>query len=105
MSGKTDTPRSICYQLPRGVDLQRWFGGDEFVVYHSGTGETLRLSKAAAVILDILAESGPVDVGTLAHALLDRLDEPTRPDDLRPTLEKLLSVLVRHDCAERVACS
>ena len=63
-------PEDHAYRIPDGVEFPRWDGGDEWVVYHSGTGETLRLSDAAVAILDLLQQTALPGHRSLARAWL-----------------------------------
>ena len=105
MPEPTSNSKPACYRIPSGVVFQRWAGEREFVVYHSGTGETLRLSEGAVAILDLLEGTTAMSAETIADALRDMIDDPPAPDVLRASLETLLGVLLRHECIERVACS
>jgi len=93
-----------CYRLPDGVVFQRWAGEDEYVVYHSGTGETLRLSEAAVAILDLLERMGPLGAEALMSALADMMDAPPDPLGLSAATDRLLEVLLKHECIDRVPC-
>ncbi len=93
-----------CYRIPVGVCFERWAGDGEWVIYHSGTGETLRISEAALAILDLLEQSERLDSGGLDKALSGMLDEPSTPDEMQTPREELLRVLLGHECVERVAC-
>ena len=95
---------SACYCIPRDVVFQRWTGGDEFVLYHPGTGETLRLSDPAVAILDLLEQTSPMNAEALTCALADMMDDPPAPEVLADAVDSLLGVLLRHECIERVAC-
>lgn len=104
MTEPTLTSKPACYRIPSGVVFQRWMGDGEFVVYHSGTGETLRLSEGAVAILDLLDRISSMSANTIADALRDMIDDPPAADALRASLETLLAMLLRHECIERVAC-
>ena len=91
------------YRLPPGVNFQRWHEGppaDEWVVYHDGTGQTLRLSEAALAILDALMAAGPLDRAAIAAALADQLDVPADDDELQAALSGLIDGLLKHECIE-----
>ncbi len=90
------------YRLPPGVAFPRWREGpaaEEWVVYHEGTGQTLRLSAAACVLLDALAR-GPLDRGRLSEALASAFADPPGPAELESALDGLLEGLVRHELIE-----
>lgn len=94
------------WRIPVGVNFPRWREGGpegrgEWVVYHTGTGETLRLSEAAMAVLETLLERGPCDQTQLLHCLQQRLAEPLAEAELTRALEALLAVLLRHACIER----
>jgi hypothetical protein len=93
-----------CFSLPPGVDFQRWQGGDEWVIYHSGTGETIRLSDAALAILDLLAELGHRDQTTIERALHSMMDDPLDEQEMHAAVTELLRVLLKHECIEQVSC-
>ncbi|MCU0840885.1 MAG: hypothetical protein MUC79_04080 [Thiobacillaceae bacterium] len=97
------------YRIPPGVAFQRWseggsHGADEWVVYHDGTGQTLRLSEAALAVLDALLEGGPQDRATIALALAGLLDAPAGPEELDTALDHLLRGLLEHECIEALPC-
>lgn len=97
------------YRIPPGVTFQRWCeggsqGADEWVVYHDGTGQTLRLSEAALAILDALLASGPQDRASIALTLAGLLDAPAGPEELDTALDLLLRGLLEHECIEAVPC-
>ncbi len=74
------------------------------MVYHSGTGETLRLSDAAVAILDLLEQTGPMGAEALTLSLAEMMDDPPALQILSESADKLLGVLLRHECIERAAC-
>lgn len=101
MTASVDT----CYRLPPGVRLQRWREGqasDEWVVYHDGTGQTLRLSAAAMVLLDVLA-AGALDRRALGQALAGTFDPAPAPAEIDTALAELLDGLGKHELIEAVA--
>lgn len=91
-------------RIPPGVQFERWQGGDEWVVYHAGTGETLRLSDAAVAVLDLLEQAGRLDEAALASALNALMDVPLPEAEIRAALDGLVSQLLSHECIERLAC-
>ena len=93
-----------CFRLPPGVDFQRWQGGDEWVLYHSGTGETIRLSDAALAILDLLAEPSHLDQTTIEQGLHSMMDAPLDQQEMHAAVTELLRVLLKHECIEQVSC-
>lgn len=94
-----------CYRIPAGVEFLRWNGGEEWVVYHPGTGETLRLSEGAVLILDLLKEAkSPLAADALTHALAGMMDDPPAAEVLAEATGKLVAMLLRHECIERAAC-
>lgn len=93
------------YRLPPGVEMPRWREGpaaEEWVVYHEGTGQTLRLSAAACVLLDALAR-GPLDRGRLYEALASALADPPGRVELESALDGLIEGLVKHELIEPLA--
>lgn len=102
--GGTLTHSDECFRLPRSVEFQRWDGGDEWVVYHSGTGETLRLSDAAMAVIDLLSESGPLDTGSIAKRLSAQIESPMENPALARAVNDLLRVLLTHECIEPASC-
>lgn len=97
------------YRIPPGVQFQRWRDGGpdgtgEWVVYHSGTGETLRLSEAALALLESLADGGSLDREGLTSILANLLDGPLPPEELTAALDGLLRALLRHECIEALPC-
>lgn len=94
-----------CHRIPPGVEFQRWHGGDEWVLYHSGTGETLRLSEAAVAVIDLLEQAGPMERDALADALNALMDTPLPPAEISVALGDLLRILISHECVEPVACA
>lgn len=95
---------ATCFRLPPGVEFQRWQGGDEWVLYHSGTGETIRLSDAALAILDLLAEPGHLAQTSMERALLAMMDAPLDEQEMHAAVTELLRVLLKHECIEQVSC-
>jgi len=93
-----------CLSLPPDVDFQRWQGGDEWVIYHSGTGETIRLSDAALAILDLLAAQGHLDQTAIERALSSMMDDPLDEQEMHAAVTELLRVLLKHECIEQVSC-
>ena len=93
-----------CFRLPPGVDFQRWQGDDEWVIYHSGTGETIRLSDAALAILDLLAEPGHLDQTAIERALHSMMDDPPDEQEMHAAVTEVLRVLLKHECIEQVSC-
>lgn len=94
------------YRLPAGVSFQRWHEGpaaEEWVVYHDGTGQTLRLSETALAILDALRAAGPLDRAAIAAALAGQLDVPADDDALQAALDGLIDGLLKHECIEPCA--
>ncbi len=97
------------YRTPPGVEFQRWREGGpdgtgEWVVYHSGTGETLRLTEAAVLILDALIQQGPASPAALAGVLARALEEEAPAQELERVLHELLAALKRHECIEPLPC-
>lgn len=93
------------YRLPAGVRFQRWRGEEDWVLYHSGTGETMRLSEAAVAVLDILAQAPDQDRRALGAALNALMDAPLTEVELDAALEGLLRELLNHECIESPACA
>ena len=93
-----------CFRLPPDVEFQRWQGGDEWVLYHSGTGETIRLSDAGLAILDLLAEPDHLDQTAIERALHSMMDEPLNEQEMHAAVTELLRVLLKHECIEQVSC-
>ncbi len=94
------------YRIPLGAGFQRWREGpaaSEWVVYHDGTGQTLRLSEAALAILDALMAAGPLDPAGIATALADQLDAPADDAELQAALSGLIDGLLRHELIEPCA--
>jgi PqqD family protein of HPr-rel-A system len=98
-------PQDHAYRIPDGVEFLRWDGGDEWVVYHSGTGETLRLSDGALAILDVLAEKGPLDSESLTKALAEMVDDCSAMKSLGEAVSELRRVLLQHECIEEAPCA
>jgi hypothetical protein len=97
------------YRIPPGVEFLRWreggpAGTGEWVVYHSGTGETLRLSEPALTLLDTLLDGRPRDGAQLATTLTDLIDGPVPAEELAAALDGLLRALLRHECIEALPC-
>jgi PqqD family protein of HPr-rel-A system len=93
-----------CFRIPPSVSFQRWQGNDEWVLYHSGTGETMRLSDAAVAVLELLEEATSLDSTALASALNAMVDTPLSEKEIGAALHDLLGQLLRHECIERVTC-
>jgi hypothetical protein len=93
-----------CFRLPPDVEFQRWQGGDEWVLYHSGTGETIRLSDAGLAILDLLAEPDHLDQTAIERALHAMMDDPLAEQEMHAAVTELLRVLLKHECIEQVSC-
>lgn len=94
-----------CLRIPPGVQFERWQGETEWVVYHTGTGATVRLSDAAVAVLDVLEETGQLDEARLARKLNQLMDSPLPEDEMRAALAGLLRDLLGHECIERVPCA
>jgi PqqD family protein of HPr-rel-A system len=94
-----------CFRIPAGVVFERWHHQDEWVLYHSGTGETLRLAEAAVALLDMLSAGRELDRNALANGLNDLMDTPLEPDEMSPILEGLIQELLRHECIEAHPCT
>jgi hypothetical protein len=64
------------WRVPAGTKLtwRRWPGEDEYVFYHSATGDTHRLSELAGIILE-QALAGPVSSVELTRWLGEQGDE------------------------------
>ncbi|MCS6785510.1 MAG: HprK-related kinase A [Thiobacillaceae bacterium] len=93
------------YRLPPGLRLPRWRAGTqagEWVVWHEGTGETLRLSAAAVQLLDRLA-AGPCRRPQLRAALRDALNDPPADELLDLALDEFIEPLVKHELIEPCA--
>ncbi len=103
MAGVTVT-RPECFRIPHGVEFQRWQGEDEWVIYHSGTGETMRLSEAAIAVLELLGESDGLDESALETALSAMMDAPLPTHEIHAALHELLRVLLSHECIEQAPC-
>jgi hypothetical protein len=94
-----------CYRIPEGVEFLRWKGGEEWVVYHSGTGETLRLSDGAVAIIDLLAtRQAPLSRIDIVRELVAMMDEPAEESTVIPAVSELLRVLISHECVDGVPC-
>jgi len=93
-----------CFRIPSGVEFQRWQGDGEWVIYHSGTGETMRLSEAAIAVLNLLAESGRLDKTAIKLALNAMMDAPVSDHELQTAVNELTRVLLSHECIEQVSC-
>ena len=94
-----------CFRIPPGVVFERWHHQDEWVLYHSGTGETLRLSEAAVAILDQLSAGREMDRNALANGLNNLMDTPLELDEMSSILEGLIQELLRHECIEAQQCA
>lgn len=93
------------YRIPDHVEFLRWDGGDEWVVYHSGTGETLRLSDGAVAILDLLQHSGPLGPTALAQALTGMMEVAPAVENVAEATAALVRALMQHECIEQVPCA
>ena len=100
----TFTQSAECFRIPPCVEFQRWDSGEEWVVYHSGTGETLRLSDAAMAVIDLLSESSPLEKGTIAHSLNAQMESPLEEAELATAVNEVLRVLLGHECIEPASC-
>lgn len=103
MAGANLTPPE-CFRLPPGVEFQRWQGEAEWVVYHAGTGETMRLSDAAVAVLDLLAPVEGMGRDALEAGLNAMMDAPLPEAEMQAALGELLRILLSHECVERVPC-
>ncbi len=90
--------------MPPGVEFPRWQGDDAWVLYHSGTGATIRLSDAALAVLDLFAESDRLDRSAIQHALSAMMDAPPAEPEMQASVSELLRVLLNHECIEQVSC-
>ena len=93
-----------CLRIPPGVQFERWQGETEWVLYHSGTGATVRLSDAAVAVLDLLEHAGVMDEASLVRGLNALMDNPLPEAEMGAALAGLLSDLLSHECIERVPC-
>jgi hypothetical protein len=99
------TATEYCYRVPEGVEFLRWNGGEEWVVYHSGTGETLRLSEGALAIIDLLARrQDPVSQIDIMRELAAMMDEQAEESAMVLAVSELLRVLIGHECVDPVLC-
>ena len=96
--------RPECFRIPPDVEFQRWQGEDEWVAYHSGTGETLRLSDAAIAVLDLLGQSDQLDKPAMERSLNALMDTPLPFEEMQNALNELLRVLLAHECIEPMPC-
>ena len=94
-----------CFRLPPGVDFQRWAGDGDWVLYHSGTGETMRISDLAMAILDLIAQHDTMDRQEIIRKLTRLFDDPPGEEDLRGAVDEHLRLLLSHECIEPVACA
>lgn len=94
-----------CFRIPAGVDFLRWAGEEDWVLYHTGTGETLRLSDLALAILDLLGHRAALDRDELACGLAALFDEPLEDAELQAGLEEHMRLLLAHECIEPVSCA
>jgi PqqD family protein of HPr-rel-A system len=92
------------YGIPPGVEFLRWSGGEDWVIYHTGTGETLRVSDLALAILDHLADR-VLDREALLSALADLFDESPEPAELAAGVDDHLRLLLAHECIEVRPCA
>lgn len=99
-----NAPKEDAYRIPDGVEFLHWDGGDEWVVYHSGTGETLRLSDGAVTILELLKNSRVLSRATLAQAIFEIMVEPAAIETVAEATDNLVNVLLQHECIEPVPC-
>lgn len=93
-----------CFCIPPGADFQRWQGDGEWVIYHAGTGETMRLSEAAIAVLDLLAESDRLDKSAIEQALHAMMEAPIPAQEMQASVNELLRVLLNYECIELVSC-
>ena len=100
----TPSQSAECFRIPPGVEFQRWDSGEEWVVYHSGTGETLRLSDAAMAVIDLLSESSSLEKGTIGQSLNAQMESPLDEAELAAAVNEVLRVLLGHECIEPVSC-
>jgi hypothetical protein len=96
---------TTCLRIPPGVQFERWQGETEWVLYHSGTGATVRLSDAAVAVLDLLEAGGALDEASLARRLNQLMDSPLTEDKMAAALVPLVRDLLGHECVERVPCA
>lgn len=87
------------WRVPPDATLiwRRWPDEDEYVFYHSATGDTHRLSELAGIILE-QALAGPVNSADLLQWLLEQGDEVPEA-----TLDHVFASLVRLEFLEPVA--
>ena len=97
-------PDRLCYRIPEGVSFERWNGGGEWVVFHTGTGETLRLSDAAVVVLETLMRLGPQTADTLAQELAGSLVEDPGDAAVMAATSEILRALAAQECIDEVRC-
>jgi PqqD family protein of HPr-rel-A system len=97
--------RPDCYAIPPGVEYLRWPGDSDWVIYHTGTGETLRVSDLALAILDAVARRPALNREGLITALTTLFDEPPEAGELRASLDEHLRLLLSHECIEVRPCA
>lgn len=64
----------MSWRLPVGVVLERL--GDEWAVFSPLSGETHLLNDTGALLLQLLAESGPLDSAALMHRAAEGTGQP-----------------------------
>jgi hypothetical protein len=101
---EADVTGPECFRIPPGVEFERWQGDGEWVIYHGGTGETMRLSDAALAVLDLLAESHRLDKSAIEQALNAMMDAPITAQEMQAAVDELLRVLLIQECIELVLC-
>jgi PqqD family protein of HPr-rel-A system len=97
--------RPECFRIPPDVEFQRWQGDDDWVIYHTGTGETLRVSEMSLAILDVIAQHASLDAAGLLKALTTLFDEPPDAGELRAGMDEHMRLLLSHECVERCPCA
>ncbi len=92
------------YVIPSGVEFLRWSGDGDWVIYHTGTGETLRVSDLALAILDHIERQPAVGRDRLMRALAALFDEVPEPGELAARVDECVRLLLSHECIERCPC-
>lgn len=88
------------WQITSGFELYWRSWGNEYVVYHSGTGDTHLLNKLAASVLESLKQA-PSDIPSLSKQLASSFGIAL-DDESRMAMAQLMKDMIKFGLIEEV---